>query len=228
MKSIIRTVIIVAIVGAIGYFGYTYFISDKSQSTSGGLETTAGFGSGNELPAGTSPSLENLDLGTDFLVTLLSVQSIKLDDRIFEDPAFKSLQDFNRPLLPDTDPGRPNPFAPIGTDSSGLSTQISTSNTSDVKGSTSVLNGTLNEGGEGVTRWFAYGTTSSLGMTTTPKPQLTPGAFAETISDLTPNTVYYAKAMATIAGQTLSGNLVTWRTAQTTATPATPAKKKTN
>lgn len=220
MKSAIKIILIVAIVGALGYFGYTYFISGKSQNTSGGLETTAGFGSGVESGAPATSPTSNIDMNNDFLSSLLSIQSIKLDDRIFSDPAFLALQDFNRPLLPDTDPGRPNPFAPIGTDSSGLSTQISTSNPSDVKGTSSVLNGTLNEGGEGVTRWFAYGTSATLGMTTTPKPQLTPGAFAETISDLTPNTTYYVKAMATIAGQTLAGNLVTWKTAQTTTTPS--------
>lgn len=218
MKSAIKIIVIVAIVGAVGYFGYKYFIVGDTGSSNGGLETTAGFGSGVESEIPIASQDNNIQMNNDFLASLLSIQSIKLDDRIFSDPAFLALQDFNRPLLPDTDPGRPNPFSPIGTDSSGLSTQISTSNPSDVRGDSSVLNGTLNEGGEGVTRWFAYGTTASLGQTTTPKPQLTPGAFAETISSLTPNTTYYVKAMATIAGQTLAGNLVTWTTAQTSST----------
>lgn len=52
----------------------------------------------------------------EFLSILLSVRSIKLDDSIFSDPAFLSLRDSSIELVPDGSEGRPNPFAPIGSD----------------------------------------------------------------------------------------------------------------
>jgi hypothetical protein len=51
-----------------------------------------------------------------FLSTLLNVQSIKLDDSVFSDPAFATLRDSTIILIPDSNPGRSNPFAPIGSD----------------------------------------------------------------------------------------------------------------
>jgi hypothetical protein len=48
-------------------------------------------------------------------VSLLNkIEAIKLDDTIFTDPVFKSLQDFSVEItLDQKDVGRPNPFAPI-------------------------------------------------------------------------------------------------------------------
>ena len=58
----------------------------------------------------------NPSLTQDFLSLLLSVKSIKLDDTIFSDSAFLSLQDSSITLVPDGTEGRKNPFAPIGVD----------------------------------------------------------------------------------------------------------------
>jgi len=49
----------------------------------------------------------------DLLVTLNSLNVIRLDDSIFKDPVFGSLSDFGTPL-PEPTPGRRNPFAPVG------------------------------------------------------------------------------------------------------------------
>lgn len=217
IKSIIRNVIIAVIVVAIGYFGYSYFFKKGATTTDtgSGLTTTAGINTPTDTSSSTDTGASTgADLSGDFLATLLSVQSINLDDRIFTNPAFTSLQDFSRPLLPDTNPGRPNPFAPLGSDAQGVSTQISTSNPSLITANTSILNGTLTVEDSSAMRWFAYGTTLALGSTTVQKAQTTPGAFAETIIGLTPNTTYYVKAMASIGGQTVAGNLITWVTAQ--------------
>ncbi len=205
MKAIIRNIIILAVVVGLGIVGYSVFFKKDAPSL-GGLVTTSGQGVGQTARAIDAP-------GKDFINILLNIRTLKLDDAIFSNTAFTSLQDFSRPIPPDTDPGRPNPFAPLGADSAGTSTQVSTSNPSSVTQSASTLNGTLTLGGPTVTRWFEYGTTSALGTVTEAKPQVNPGAFAETITGLLPNTTYYVKAVASIGGQTVAGNLVTWKTA---------------
>ncbi len=48
---------------------------------------------------------------------LLNIKTIQLNDSIFSDSAFNNLRDNSIVLIPDGNEGRPNPFAPIGTDS---------------------------------------------------------------------------------------------------------------
>lgn len=55
-------------------------------------------------------------IGEDFLVLLLNIKNIELDDAIFSDSAFKNLKDSSILLIPDGGEGRPNPFAPLGED----------------------------------------------------------------------------------------------------------------
>lgn len=65
-----------------------------------------------DLQSDTSSSLTQ-----DFLTILLNVKNIKLDDTIFNDPAFLSLSDSSILLTLDNTEGRSNPFAPLGSDS---------------------------------------------------------------------------------------------------------------
>ena len=52
-------------------------------------------------------------VGEDVLELLATLRGIELDGSIFEDPAFRSLEDFSRELVPEP-VGRENPFAPVG------------------------------------------------------------------------------------------------------------------
>lgn len=56
------------------------------------------------------------NIAQDFLNLLLSVKDIKLTDTIFSDNAFASLHDSSITLVPDGTEGRPNPFAPLGSE----------------------------------------------------------------------------------------------------------------
>ncbi|MCA9353562.1 hypothetical protein KC842_01690 [Candidatus Nomurabacteria bacterium] len=103
-KIILLFVILILIVAVLAYTG-----SSKKNSGSGLSSTTAG-----EID--TLLSDYSGAVGEDFLVTLLNLQSIKLDDKIFSSNSFQSLQDFTITLVPDAGQGRPNPFAPIGYD----------------------------------------------------------------------------------------------------------------
>ena len=209
-KTIIRNSIIAVIVIILAVVGYKMFFGG-SKPAAPALKTTSGVGA--TAPASAAPT-ESVSVGQDFLTLLLNIESIKLDDSIFTNKEFTILQDFNRPIPPDTNPGRPNPFAPVGLDGVAVSTQIATSNPSSITSTSSILNSTLTASGAGITRWFQYGTSQNLGLMTTPKTQATPGAFAEPITGLTANTTYYVKAGASIGGITVLGNMVTWKTAQ--------------
>ena len=46
--------------------------------------------------------------------TLLQLRAVSLSGTIFSDPAFMSLQDFGKQVIPEP-VGRPNPFAPVST-----------------------------------------------------------------------------------------------------------------
>jgi len=51
-------------------------------------------------------------VGEDVLKLLTTLREIELDGSIFEDPAFRGLEDFSQELVPEP-VGRENPFAPI-------------------------------------------------------------------------------------------------------------------
>ena len=62
--------------------------------------------------AGSSASRQSV-VGQELLTLLLDLRAIHLDETLFADPAFQSLEDFGQELIPEA-PGRRNPFAPIG------------------------------------------------------------------------------------------------------------------
>ena len=214
MKKTLSTLVILLVVAGLAFGAYKYFIAKPAApaGTDGGLSTTAGVATDPVTTA--TPDADVSSAANEFLTLLLSVQSIKLDDTLFANPSFTTLQDLSRPITPDTNPGRKNPFAPLGADgTSAVSTQVTTSNPSSIGATTSTLNGVLSIGDPSVTRWFEYGTTTALGTMTTPRTQANPGAFAEPLTGLTPATTYYVKAAASIGGQTVYGAQVTWKTA---------------
>lgn len=53
--------------------------------------------------------------GSATVSALLEMRALKLDGRLFDNPAFVSLVDTNKEIIPEP-VGRANPFAPIGTD----------------------------------------------------------------------------------------------------------------
>ena len=86
----------------------------------------------------TSPS--DVD-NNETLSVLLNVQSIVLDDALFKNPSWVTLKDNGIILNPDTNPGRINPFAPIGSDITTPAPIVPNNNLGGT--------GTLNNGGTG-------------------------------------------------------------------------------
>jgi len=67
---------------------------------------------GSSAPTLSSSDTANTALSQNLLVTLQNLQTIKLDDSIFSDPAFISLTDFGVTISPEA-VGNPDPFLPL-------------------------------------------------------------------------------------------------------------------
>ncbi|MEI6316186.1 MAG: hypothetical protein WCO65_00455 [bacterium] len=209
-KGITKNIlIIVAIVVVLGVAYVLFFKKGNTTQNTGGLSTAS------DSPVNTSggPVVSDVQVTSQqFLAQLLNIDSIKIDNAIVTNPAFVVLKDLSKPIDPDNNPGRINPFAPLGSESATVSTQINTNDPTLKLATSAVLNGTLLVSGQGITRWFEYGTTDSLGTKTTETPQSTTGVFSESITNLIPNTTYYVKAIASINGQIISGAFMSWKT----------------
>ena len=107
----IKNILIFLIVGAVFVSIYIFFI--KKSSPIAPLISS----SSNPVLPDTTVEGSNEDVDTGFLALLLSVQNIKLNDSIFSDSAFTSLDGSHSiVLIQDGNEGRFNPFAPFGTD----------------------------------------------------------------------------------------------------------------
>ena len=91
-----KTLIIVIVLATGGFFVYAHFFGGGAEPL---LSQTA--------TAATSPEDQSL------ITLLLQLKSIRLDNSIFSDNTFKSLQDFSQELVPEPI-GRVNPFASLG------------------------------------------------------------------------------------------------------------------
>ena len=109
MASKIKNIIIFIVIVAVLILIYVFFFKQSPEED--GLISS----SGNPVLPSAAVSDQN-SIGKDFLSILLNVKNIKLDDSIFSDPVFASLHDSSIELISDGNEGRPNPFAPLGSD----------------------------------------------------------------------------------------------------------------
>src|SRR4051794_5414881 len=92
----------------------------------------------------------------------------------------------------------------------------------DVSRTTATLHGTVDANGSATMYHFEYGTTTSYGLVT---PEASagegdaPAAGSAPITDLTPNTTYHFRVVATSAGGTANGADRTFKTAPNPAAP---------
>lgn len=124
MMSKIKNIIIFVVIGAILVGGYLLFVKKPAPAPS--------LVSSSQIATDTDNKLneENSAIAKELLGVLLNVKNIRLNDSIFNEEAFISLQDSTILLVPDGTEGRPNPFAPIGNDISA--SVINSANTTPV------------------------------------------------------------------------------------------------
>jgi len=138
----IKNILIFVAVGIILVLIYVFFVKQPTDGNSNSaLVSSSGFSAVTNTVAGPTSS----NVTQDFLNLLLSVKSIKLDAAIFSDVAFINLDGSHSiNLIPDGNEGRPNPFAPIGSDNIVPPVSIITTGT-DATGTTGQTGG-LNTG----------------------------------------------------------------------------------
>ncbi len=112
MTPKIKNIIIFLAIGTILVLIYFFYIKVSPE--------VAPLVSSSGIPTVSNTAAKNGDSSVtkDFLTLLLNVKNIKLDDTIFSDIAFTSLDGSHSiMLMSDGNEGRPNPFAPLGTNS---------------------------------------------------------------------------------------------------------------
>ncbi len=111
-----KNIIIFITIGAAFVLVYFFFIK-KDPVTPGLVSTTTLPLSPAGTTGGVGATAAESAASKDFLTLLLSIRGIRLDDSILSDKAFKSLDGTHSiTLIPDGNEGRPNPFAPFGSD----------------------------------------------------------------------------------------------------------------
>lgn len=121
--NLILILVILLVVVALVYF---FVIRDKGTSIP---DAQTGLVSSN---TGASQGLQNTvsaETGSQVVVLLRNLTAIKLDDSVFRNPSFALLTDMSVSLPPVSDPGRRNPFAPIGIDAPLPTIPVSTPTT---------------------------------------------------------------------------------------------------
>lgn len=96
-----KTITFLIIIIFFGYFGYRVFLKNNSSVD-------------NFLPQSQS--------GQDIVNLTQKLQNSSIDQSIFTSALFMSMKDFTVSILPE-EKGRPNPFAPIGSDSTSFVSQ---------------------------------------------------------------------------------------------------------
>ncbi len=212
MSNTLKVLLIAAVLIAIAAFGYWYATSTPTTTGGSALQS-----SGSQLAGGSSPlSQADTAISDKFLSLLLNMRTIKLDQSLFTDPAFSSLRDFSTTINPESNPGRENPFAPIGIDAIGTqSVVVTTTQPTSVTKNTAVLTGSIPVGSVVAKRYFEYGTTGAtpLPNTTAGVPNdVATGGFTFTLNGLVPNTTYYYRAVVVSGGSPVYGSIVSFKT----------------
>lgn len=113
----IKKIIIIAVVVMLAFVAYSMITGKGGSSTTNSKVITKQSVAFAQAGQAGSTALDGP--GKEFVTQLLAIQSIKFNLSLFDDPVYKGLRPFSKPILPQ-EVGRPNPFAPLDTDFSAL------------------------------------------------------------------------------------------------------------
>ena len=90
-----QNIIMIAVIVIAAFIAYSYFFAPKDEAVLTQESATT-----------------QSDVDKELIALLFELKAISLDDAIFSNPQFQSLQDFSQTLVPEP-VGRTNPFAPF-------------------------------------------------------------------------------------------------------------------
>lgn len=203
-KFLVISFVGVFILGVYSYF-YNDFIGEVSSaenSLTSSLETNVPTGTG-------SVTSENVSVNTSFIMDLATLTRIKVDSTIFKDQAFKLLVDNSIPLG-EAPYGRINPFSPADKNAK-ISFILKSIPATSVTSNSAILNGSF-EGSAPNNIYFEYGVSETLGNKTPKLAASSVGNFASMLSGLNSKTTYYYRSVASINGNIVYGELISFKT----------------
>ncbi len=109
-----KTFIIILILAALGFLGYSYYGSPSSSAPKA-----------LSVQTGSGVTDQGLVVGQKTLSLLRELDKVKIDHGIFSSAAFQSLQDFGVEIQSEAI-GRPDPFAPVGFESGTVTPSVTT------------------------------------------------------------------------------------------------------
>lgn len=110
-KQTIKKILIALFIAIAVLIAYSIFVGSEDGGPQGSLSSLLGTSTTGQISEQKSV-LANAEI----LRILGSIQTISLDDDIFANPVFYELRDSNFRISSASEPGRPNPFLPIGFD----------------------------------------------------------------------------------------------------------------
>ena len=213
MSKKIKTFAIIVLIIAILIFAASFFSGNKSTTSSNNKTNPLTSTTGNIPLPGISNSTNSDD---EFSKVLASIKSIYIDTSIFQNRAYMLLRDF--PVSLGTDVvGRNNPFAPIGVDSPVVNQDVTVQTLQAGK----ITKSTAEAGAQitltttaPVNVVFEYGTSDIFGSVTNSILVTKNTVVLSTISDLSPETTYYVRAIAVVGSNTITSNTTSFVTSK--------------
>lgn len=221
MSTKLRNLIILVIVVILLFVLYKMFVAGDKKK-------------GSELSSSASQNVslnnETIKEGQEFLNTLNILKNIQLDNTMFtnENEAFVKLVDYSVEIIRDTNPGRENPFAPIGVDivaqnnlipNTIINTPINTTNLSisslpaiEVSRTSAKLRATLPSISDGDMSYFEWGVdVANLSSKSNPYHQIV-SPFAYIATGLLPNKKYFYRAVVKNGTVVVNGEIMSFTT----------------
>ena len=207
-KIIIFAIVGIVIAGAVWYMGRSDSTTTETTSSTGLSSSGAGVIGGPVAP------VDPLANGSDFAQLLSTIDSISLDTGIFRDPSYLALRDNKVILIPEPI-GRPNPFAPIGSDegSSETTPLVETFPPGKVTATTAEFSASVTlRDNVPVKVLFEYGTSDIYGNRTSPITLTKSDAPVVQVKDLMPGTTYLVRVVAEYGSTPIQGSSVLFTT----------------
>lgn len=112
MMSKIKTIIVVVVILAVGFFGYSYFFVSNKDTTTNLKDISKPGAITTDAAGGTATSSKEISQNDQYVRQLIALRAISFNFDLFSDDAYKILHAANTDIPPE-EKGRHNPFAPI-------------------------------------------------------------------------------------------------------------------